>query len=135
MYLALLNGEKKELFLNLACRISAADGNFSDEEKAMIDGYCKEMQTTFDYEQNLKTVEEIISKMKAICSMTEKKIIVFEAMGLVMVDGKFDISEKKIVADMNAAFALPVEYPDNCEAVLQEYFSLQGRIHSIVIGG
>ena len=78
MYLVLLNNEKKELFLNLACRIAAADGNFSDEENAMIDGYCQEMNISFDYNRPLNTTEKIVSDMNSICDLTEKRIIIFE---------------------------------------------------------
>lgn len=43
MYLAVLSKEAKELFLGLAFDLASADGNYSDEEKVIINGYCQEM--------------------------------------------------------------------------------------------
>ena len=39
MYLALLNEEKKKLFLDLSYCIASADGVYSDDEKLMISSY------------------------------------------------------------------------------------------------
>lgn len=134
MYLVLLNNEKKELFLNLACRIAAVDGNFSDEENAMIDGYCQEMNISFDYNRPLNTTEKIVSDMNSICDLTEKRIIIFEIIGLAMADGEYDVSERGVINGINKTFALPEGYPADCEKKLKEYFDIQRKLNSLVIG-
>lgn len=134
MYLALLKEEQKELFLSLAFNLASANGDFCDEEKAVIAGYCQEMQIVFDQERMVKPVEELISKINLSCDNREKKIIVFESIGLAMVDNKYDDSERKIVKLMTDMFELGDGFAEECESVLSEYITFQKRINELVIG-
>ncbi len=43
MYLARLGLEQKHMFLDLELYLSRIDGEFSDEEKQIIDAHCMEM--------------------------------------------------------------------------------------------
>lgn len=134
MYLTLLKEEQKELFLGLAFHLASADGDYSDEEKAVIAGYCQEMQMTFDQDKMVKPIKEIISKINLSCNSCEKRIIVFEAIGLVMADNNYDEVERRIVKLMTDTFDLGDRFAKNCEVVLNEYISFQNRINKLVIG-
>ncbi len=133
MYLALLNDKEKELFLGLAYDIASADGNYSDAEKATIAGYCQEMLYDFDEKTMVKSVDSIIEEFKQTDSKT-KKIVVFEAMGLAMADGKYDSTEKEIIAKMEDKFGIDKSYHDCCEKMLNEYISFQNNLNRLVIG-
>lgn len=134
MYLTLLNNEQKELFLNLACSLSSVDGNFSDHEKSIIEEYCKEMQISFDYEQCNPTLKNVMFQLESISSMVEKRIIIFELVGLGLVDGNFDLAEHEFIYELNELFGLSKDYVMKCEDILQEYLKTQKVINTIVIG-
>lgn len=134
MYLALLEEEQKELFLGLAFEFAKVDGNYSDEEKTVISGYCQEMQIVFNQEKMVKPLNELISKINLSCSIQEKRIIVFEIIGLAMADNNFNENERKIVELMIDAFELESGFIEECESVLNEYITFQRRINKLVIG-
>lgn len=134
MYLALLNKEQKELFLGLAFHLASSDGNYSDEEKVVIEGYCREMQMTFDCEKVVKSIDDIISELNHLCEIKEKKIIVFESIGLAMADNNYDASERKIIEGMAEFFKLESNFIKSCETILAEYISFQGKINQLIIG-
>lgn len=133
MYLAILNREEKELFLNLAYELASIDGDYSDEENAMINGYCHEMQIVFEKEKMVKSIEKLLTRISEISDERAKKIIVFEIIGLAMADGKFDEDERKLVTRMEVEFKLGAEYAMKCEAILEEYIAFQNKINQHVL--
>lgn len=70
----MLNKEQKELFLEFAFHLASSDGNYSDEEKIVIEGYCREMQMSFNYEKGVKSIDDIISKLNHSCEIKEKRL-------------------------------------------------------------
>lgn len=134
MYLGLLKEEHKGLFLGLAFNLALADGNYSDEEQAIIASYCEEMKIVFDKEKMVRPINEIISKINLACDMQEKKIIVFEAMGLAMCDYNYDEREREFIQLMADTFELGSEFLKKCECILNEYMSFQGEINKLIVG-
>lgn len=133
MYLALLSDEQKELFLGLAYHIAVLDEDYRDAEKAIIAGYCQEMKTTFVKEKMVKPIEYILSKLNSISDKRVKKIIVFEAIGLSMVDNNYDDDERKLVARMETLFGLESGFAIKCESILNEYILFQNKINQLII--
>ncbi len=134
MYLAALNEEQKKLFLGLAYHIAMADGVYCDDEKHMMASYCKEMQIDLDEAITDKPASDIIEEMADICAEREKKIIVFEAVGLALVDGYYDISEQNLINMAAKKFGTTDEYTSKCEKIIKSYLQLQSQINSLVIG-
>jgi tellurite resistance protein len=134
MYLALLDKEEKELFLGLAFDLAAADGNYSDEEKAMMDAYCQEMQITFDKEAMVQTEDDIIASFKNKSDNKAKKILIFELIGLALADGNYDASEKALVSKLEKEFEMEDGFADKCENILMEYLAFQGKINQLILG-
>ena len=97
MYLALLNESEKTIFLGMAYNMATVDGDYSDSEKAMINGYCQELQCQFDEKTMVKPMESLIQTIKIDSSERAKKIIIFELIGLAMADGKYDSDERKLI--------------------------------------
>lgn len=133
MFLSALNKEGKELFLELAFNIAMIDGVYSDEEKVLMDCYCQEMQITFNKENMTKSTDEIIKEINNKCDSRSKKIMIFEAIGLGMVDGDFDGDERAIILKMLEEFNIDVKYASECENTIKEYLEFQTKLNKIVI--
>lgn len=133
MYLALLKNEEKELFLGLAYNLATLDRDYSDIEKATIAGYCQEMQIIFERKM-VKSLEEILIRINKISDEITKKIVVFEAVGLAMVDNNYEDSERNVIARMENIFELEIGFSVKCESILNEYISLQGRLNQLILG-
>ena len=134
MYLVMLNSQEKELFLGLAYAIASSDGTYSDVEKKMINAYCQEMQIDFKEDSMIKPVEDIILTFTKVSSEEIKKIVVFEAIGIAMVDGGYDENERKIIIEMEEKFKLEAGFNKKCESLLNEYISIQHRMNQLIIG-
>lgn len=134
MYLAILSEEEKELFLGLAYNLAAIDGEYSDEERTMIAGYCQEMQIEFDEERAVKSVDELLGRIKAISDDRTKKIIVFEAIGLAMADGKYYENERKLVDKMEKEFGIEAGFSEKCESIINEYLVFQKKTNQLILG-
>lgn len=133
MYLAKLSKEEKELFLGIAYNLVYIDGVYSTEEQEMMDEYCHEMQIEFKQETMTKPIEELIDVIKNKCDIKVKKIVVFEAVGLAMVDGNYDDDERTFILNMQKEFGIDKEFEKQCETILQEYIKFQERINELVI--
>lgn len=133
MFLNLLNEDKKMLFLALANNLAQVDGKFSDEERLMIQSYCKEMEIHFNMETE-KDIKNIISDLGNLCDEKEKKIIIFEVIGLAMVDKKYDSSEKSLIIDMINKFGISSDFAKECESVIIQYLSIQEKINELIMG-
>ena len=128
MYLIMLNDEEKELFLELAYQIAFSDGSFSEEEKNIIGEYCKEMSIPVIDRKGL-SIDAILDRFSQISSAQTKKIIVFEALGLVLVDQIYHENEKRIIDLMVEKFGMKEEFVTECEVVIKDYISLQSRLN------
>lgn len=134
MYLIRLNDEQKRLFLGLAYHIAVVDNNFSHEEQVLIDSYCHEMEIEFEPDIVLQPLDSILSKMQAVCNEQEKKIIVFEAIGLCMVDSTFDTSERELLCTVIKQVGIEKDFLESSEEMIQNYLSFQKKIDALVLG-
>lgn len=134
MYLALLNESEKAVFLGMAYNMATVDGDYSDVEKAVINGYCQEMQCQFDENTMIKPMESLIQTVKLNSSEKSKKIFVFELIGLGMTDGSYDSNERKFISQMLTEYNIDSDFANKCESILNEYIGFQGRINELVLG-
>lgn len=132
MYLSMLSTEKKELFLDLALTIVYADGDYSNEEKVVLESYCQEMNIDFERDKPTLPLNKLLDKIAKITNIQEKKIIVFESIGLSMADNDFDGNERKIIHLMSLYFCLDEDFLSNCETIIGEYMLLQNRINNLI---
>lgn len=133
MFLSLLNTDQKRLFISLAYDLSTSDGNFSENEKIAIKSYFIEMDIEVALEDVDKDIENVISEININCGIREKKIIVFEIIGLAMADLHYDDEEKEIVRKALDTFGLDAEFGEFCEKKLSEYLNLQEELNSIIL--
>lgn len=107
MYLAVLPQKAKENFLNLALYVANADNQFSAEEQNMLNAFAGEMNIS--YQPVTMPLEEILSRFSDL-SLSEKKIVFFELMGLAVVDNHLAKEEKEILERTLTALNLPPEF-------------------------
>lgn len=133
MYLSMLSTEQKKLFLDLAYGLASIDGDYSLSEKKMIAAYCDEMKIEFDEGAERKPIDEIIDLMSSLYNIHEKKIVVFELIGLAMSDNNYDESERALINNMLDKFKLKHSFADECENIINEYIVFQNKINKIVL--
>lgn len=133
MYLALLKTEEKELFLELAYNLACSDADYSKEEQVMMDSYCHEMQIGFDIKNMVRTTEEIIDKINENSDEKVKKIFAFELIGLAMVDGNYDDSERELIKKLGDKFGIKDGLSKEFEEILKEYFAFQNKINRLIL--
>lgn len=134
MYLSLLKEEQKRVFLELAYEIAFLDNDLSEEERIMIESYCNEMQMEVPPFIRARSMTEFIETIKEGWGEREKKIILFEIIGLAMIDSNYDEEERKSIISMTEIFGLTDEFRDECEILLKEYFEMQSRMNTLVLG-
>lgn len=134
MYLALLNENEKAAFLGMAYNLVIVDGDYSDAENAVMNGYCQELQFTFDENTMIKPMETLIQFVKDNSNDNIKKIFIFELIGLAMADSNYDNDERKVISQMMSEYNIDADYAKNCESILNEYIEFQGKINKLVLG-
>lgn len=133
MYLSNLTEKQKYLFLEFAYCLAVSDGDYSIEEENLINAYCNEMLVTFDSTKIIdKLPEKIIEKINLDCNEQEKKIFIFEALGLVLSDLDYTESEKQIINSALMKFGLKDEFRNECENIIKEYMNLQNRLNNLI---
>lgn len=95
MFLNTLGKIEKENFLELAYFVANSNGDFADEERAMIEEYRNEMNLGHEsYTIKNMDVNEILEEL----SKSDSKIrntIFFEILALILSDSKYDDEEKR----------------------------------------
>ena len=117
MYLSMLDNEKRHLFLNLEIYMSQIDGDFSEEEKTIINAHCIEMHIdNNNYEPDIPR-DEVLKALRETLTSQEKKIVFLELAATILADNVYHEAEKKLVenlaelldiseADINCAFSI-----------------------------
>lgn len=111
MYLAMLDNEKRHLFLELEIYMSKIDSDFSVEERRIIDTHCMEMRIdNNDYECELP-MELVLSRINKECDDREKRIIFLELAATVLADNVYHETEKELIEKLAQVCALPSGKP------------------------
>ncbi len=133
MYLALLNKEQKEIFLGLAYNLSNIDGDYSSPEQQMIESYCGEMN--IEYSDSIAKVElnTIMENINKIFDNKSIKIVLFELIGLAMVDNNFDKSEYAFLNSIQNLFSVDSEFMSKAENYIKKYLELQLNINTLIL--
>ena len=98
MFLNQLSDKEKNAFISLSVQASKSNGVFAEEEKAMIQEYCKEMDIPLFDANDAISMDEIVAVFNE-SELTIKKIVLLETLGLVYYDGEYDDSKKGFVKE------------------------------------
>lgn len=132
MFLNNLTQKKKELFLSLAYNISCIDDNYADEEKMVLEQYCVEMDIRIDKIQLIEDFDKILNRINILCNFQEKKIFVFESVGLILADGVIHDKEMEAITNMVRLFEINDNYFEDCMKLIKEYYDLQSRMMNLI---
>ena len=133
MFLSLLNFNQKKLFISLAFNLAVSDGEFSENERMVIKSYSAEMEMELKLEDIDLDIDHVVSEINSLCGVREKKIIVFEMIGLAMSDYHYDDGERAIVHKVLETFGLDAEFGIFCEKKLAEYLNLQEELNAKIL--
>jgi tellurite resistance protein len=116
----MLDIEKKHMFLNLEIIMSQIDGEFSDDEKRIIDTHCLEMHIdNNNYEIELP-IDELLFKIKNSFSEQEKYIIFLELVATVLADGVYHDKEKNLIEKLAEILNIPNEDIDEAFSIIND---------------
>jgi len=120
MFLNQLKQKEKQAFLILAHHIARSDGDFAEEEKAVIEKYCMEMQTdNIDYKEDDFDIYDVLSEFK---SPRSKKIVILELMALIYSDDYLHERERevleKILEEFDLSYSLSIVYTEWAKTML-----------------
>ncbi len=120
------------MFLSLAAHVANADGQYSEEERAVVKAYCTEMQIPYDEEKAHQSFEAALDELAA-CGEKEKRIILFELVGLALTDRHFDETERTLMEKAVQALGAAPDYVAACEKCVRTYMKLQEEINQLVL--
>lgn len=128
----MLDENQKSMFLSLALYLAKIDNDYSLQEQEIIQSYCDEMNIKINQSAEYESVTQLISMIDEACDMITKRIIVFEAIGLALIDRDYSDEEKKIIYLMSSYFGIEDGYLEECELLLREYVVFQNKFNSLV---
>ena len=132
MFLNQLSENEKNAFISLSVHASKANGVFADEEKDIIQEYCREMGIAFFDADTAIPMEEIISVFKE--SETKiKRIVLLEILGLVYSDGEYDDSEKGFVREFTEKIGLKEEDLNKQTIAIKEYLEALKKVTVAIV--
>lgn len=107
MFLAELQQEEKQAFLELAARVATIDGNVSIYENSILNKYKKEMGLE-NYKLEGRSMEEILKVFK---TKRSQNIVLAELFQLIYSDGVFHDQESESIRLIKEHFGFnPDEY-------------------------
>ena len=127
MYLNELKTEQKELFLDLSVNLAMSDNNFSYVEKNLIKQLCREMNINEKYNTD-KSFDDIINNLSEICNEREKRIIIIELAGIVMIDNQYSEDEKKLIEDIVSTFDIDYKEFETLLKVINELYAVYKKM-------
>ena len=127
MFLNQLSNHEKEAFISLSIHAAKANGIFEEEERILIEEYCREMAIEKPDLKSTMTLEEV----EVVFSKSEhhiKKIVLLEIFGLVYSDGQYDSEEKGFINDFVQEIGLGTEEAEKLQKLIIKYLEVLKEI-------
>ena len=131
MYLNTLNEEIKNTFLDLSILAAKANNVVADDEIAIINEYCNEMQITPRYNED-NDFNTCVEKIKNSCSRQEIKIIALELTALVLSDNVCDEDEEKYMQEFITKLDISNEEYQKIKDILKNLSSIYASINDFI---
>ncbi|HHQ4317878.1 TPA: hypothetical protein ACSQRH_000381 [Clostridium perfringens] len=130
MFLDVLNKEDKANFLEFVNLIAKCDGEFAEEEKEILNNYMVEtgINEIPDNNKNIEDIVEYFSKRDEAV----RKIILFEAYGLVLADNKITDEEKEIIMELDKMSGLNKEKLNEVKEVVIRLQKVYDDIYNLI---
>ena len=132
MFPEILKDEQKDLFLQLAVIAAKENGYVDEAEDALLTKFANEMNIAPKTEATL-SLDEVIDKLASSCDKREKKIVLFEAAGIMNSDGEYSDAEFDFLKKIAAKFEISEEELETMMGLVSDYVALFNEIIITVI--
>ena len=132
MFLEILKDDQKDLFLQLAVIAAKENGYVDEAESEMLLKFASEMKIAPRAEAIL-SLDEIIDGLAKSCDKREKKVVLFEAAGIMNTDGEYDDKEYEFLKKIAAKFEIADEELEVMMGLVSDYVALFNEIIITVI--
>lgn len=132
MFLGLLKEENKVRFIELCGYAADADGVFEEKEEATIYTYCREMNIPESLPKKDNTLEEVLDQLKKSASYNEKKIVLFEILGLMLSDEEFAEQEQIFVKEIIDKLEIDMHELERMSSLLHIYKTVFDELYMAV---
>jgi hypothetical protein len=133
MFLNILAEENKERFMKLCGCAIYADGIVADEEKELALTYCREMNIEQRVPDNSEPLEDVLKELSEYATEREKKIIVFEILGMFLADDDYAREEEEMMKKIVEALNIAHEKLESMLSLLNIYKSVYDEICTTVV--
>lgn len=134
MFLVRLNDKEKKSFFRLAQMAAEANGEVKYEESNYLECYKQEMSLG---EEDLKDIEEItpddILETFINAEDSHKRIVMFETIAFMYVDGTFDEAEQEFTYRFAEQIGLGKEKVDEIIGLVGEYAEHLTNIANVIL--
>ena len=132
MFLEILKDDQKDLFLQLAVIAAKENGYVDEAESEMLLKFANEMKIAPKTEAVL-SLDEIVDGLAKSCDKREKRIVLFEAAGIMNTDGEYDDAEYEFLKKIAAKFEISEEELGTLMGLVSDYVALFNEIIISVI--
>ena len=127
MYLSMLSNDKKHLFLNLELYMSKIDGEFSDEEKQIIDVHCMEMHIDNNNYEAEMPLDEVLRQLKEKLTYKEQRIVFLELIATIMADNAYHIEEEAFTSRLANMLNIDDDGVEDAISIIRDMKSVYKR--------
>ncbi len=131
MFLNQLSYQEKKMFLDLSIHVAKANNVLAAEEKALISGYCTEMQLPPIELYETEPLETVTDYFE-MADDHIKKIVLLETFGLVYADGEFDREEDSMVKQFAENIGISNEDYDSLHNAIKEYYRVCSNLAEVI---
>ena len=110
-----------------------ADGIVADEEKELALTYCREMNIEQRVPDNSEPLEDVLKELSEYATEREKKIIVFEILGMFLADDDYAREEEEMMKKIVEALNIVPEKLESMLSLLNIYKSVYDEICTTVV--
>ena len=122
MYLVRLNEKEKEHFYRLAQMAAEANDEVKYEESNYLDVYAKEMALGIGVLNGIENItSDDIIRVFSESEVSHKRIVLFETIAFMYVDGTFDEEERGFTNRFATQIGIPKEEVDKIVALVEKY--------------
>ena len=119
------------MFLDLSIHVAKANNVLAAEEKALISGYCTEMQLPPIELYETEPLETVTDYFE-MADDHIKKIVMLETFGLVYADGEFDREENSMVKQLAENIGISQEEYNLLHNAIKEYYRVCSNLADVV---
>ena len=132
MYLTRLDNDKRHLFLDLELYMSRIDGDFSDQEKQIIDVHCREMHIDHNNYMCELPLDDVYARIRETMTPQEKRIVFLELTATIMADNVYHEKEKEMVEKLSSILDINDEQEKTAFSIIEDAKAVYERCAAFV---